>query len=112
MIIYGKLDSETLSKIFYSVIGKIEYSKVINTNNMEIVIIGGNKFFRSLGYDICFLLVSYYDGFKQEIDINMVRKRGELRRILELARGEKEVKEIIELIKKEAENRGFSYEQK
>ena len=102
MIVYGKLDSETLSKIFYSVIGKIEYSKVINANNAEIVIIGGNKFFGSLGYDICFLLVSYYDGFKQEIDINMVRQRGELRRILELARGEKEVKEIIELIKKKS----------
>jgi len=110
MIIYGKIDSETLSKIFYSVIGKIEYFKVINANNSELIIIGGNKLFVSLGYEICFLLVSYYDGYNQEIDVTMVRKRGELRRILELARGEKEIKEITELIKNEAENRGFGYE--
>ena len=87
----------------------MEKFKDINANNAKITIIGGNKFFAPLGYEICFLLVSYYEGFKQEIDVTMVRKRGELRRILELARGEKEVKEITELIKK-AENRGFSYE--
>jgi len=45
MIVYGKIDSETLSRIFYSMIDQIEYQKVIRVDNSsEIVITAGSKY--------------------------------------------------------------------
>ena len=110
MIIYGKIDSETLTSIFNSVIDQIEYQKVIRVdNNSEIAIIAGSKYFFTTNDRIGFLLVSYYDGTKQQIDINMV---GGQVGLLESrwGRGKKEIKEILEQIKKEAENKGFKCE--
>ncbi len=67
-----RIESDVLLRIFNEILGDAEYSKVERSGNVEILVIAGSKYYLRIKDSIGFILISFYDGNSQKIDIARV----------------------------------------
>ncbi|MCL4356639.1 MAG: hypothetical protein M1460_02075 [Candidatus Thermoplasmatota archaeon] len=105
--ISGKIDAETLQRIFSKAIGDVSFVKSFKSDNSESLMMCGAKFFFRTNDTIGFVFHTFYDGRSMKIDFGRVGGGSGLMNI-KWGAGNKIENEIASAIIQTAESTGLT----
>ncbi len=103
----GKIDAETLQKIFSNAIGDVSFVKGFRSDSSESLMMCGTKFFFRTNDTIGFVFHTFYDGKSTKIDFGRIGGGSGLLNI-KWGAGNKVEDEIAYTIKHAAESAGMT----
>ena len=103
----GKIDAETLQRIFSNAIGDVSFVKGFRSDSSESIMMCGSKFFFRTNDTIGFVFHTFYDGKSTKIDFGRIGGGSGLMNI-KWGAGNKIEDEIASAIRQHAESNGLT----